>query len=60
MMCDNCRHWSVCKFTEILAKAASVAEECNNTPDPIRLNPGCEAFDERETTIRCNDEKKIW
>ena len=52
MICTNCKHERVCKFTDAMAEVDKMAETVNNAEDPMNMTPGCQAFDAVDTIVR--------
>lgn len=52
MICTNCKHERVCRFTETMTEVDKIAENVNDASDPMHLEPGCLAYDAMDTIVR--------
>lgn len=52
MICTNCKHEKVCKYINNMEEVNKMVDSVNSAEDPIRLEPGCSAYDAMDTIVR--------
>lgn len=59
MLCNECVHFNVCRFSDDANRAMELVAKVADTPNPIRLELRCDAFMEKRNEIAIDSTARV-